>query len=72
MSVNKPHCFTIRLPTDLYIQLCDLADSSKVTMNSKVIELLEVGITGTVNMREVLERMINREFGNSDTPTASD
>ena len=72
MSVNKPHCFTIRLPTDLYIELCSLAESSNVTMNSKVIELLHVGITGTVNMREVLERMINREFGSGDTSTASD
>ncbi len=67
MSGNKPHCFTIRRPTELYIQLCDLAEASNVTMNTKVIELLNVGITRTVDMREVIERMLDKEFGNRDS-----
>lgn len=63
MSKSKPHCFTIRLPQELYIEVYELGVASNMTMNAKVIELLNVGITKTVDMREFMEKLIDKEFG---------
>ncbi len=61
----QPHCFTLRLPTELYIDLYELAQAQDKTLNATVIELIRIAMSGKVDVREALLAMLDREFGPS-------
>ena len=61
----KPHCFTLRLNQDLYIELCDLSSSQGKTLNATVIELIKIAMSHKSDVREALKNMLDKEFGPS-------
>lgn len=69
---TKPHCFTIRLPRELYIEVYQQADRSGKTMNAKVIELLRIALNGQADIRQAFERIFAKEFGPSDIAAKSE
>lgn len=57
------NCFTLRLPTDLYVEVYELSLSQQKTMNATVIELIKIAMTQKIDVRKALQDMLDREFG---------
>lgn len=67
----KLHCFTLRLPQDLYIELYELSVSQKKTLNATTIDLIKVALSDRQDIADVLRKLILKEFGPSAVPTES-
>lgn len=50
--------FTIRVPQELYLKLCECASSDDLTLNVKVNQLLRLGLGEHVNLNAVLAKML--------------
>jgi len=61
--VAHPHCFTLRLPQDIYVEVFELSQSQGKTMNAAVIDLIKIAMTHKISVRKALEELLNREFG---------
>lgn len=59
----QPHCFTLRLPLDLYVEVYDLSVAQKKTLNATVIDLVKIAMTQKIDVRKALQEMLDREFG---------
>lgn len=59
----KPHCFTLRLPIDLYVEVYDLSVAQGKTLNTVVIDLVKIAMTQKIDVRKALQDMLDREFG---------
>lgn len=63
-----PHSFTIRVPRELYLQVCESAAIEGVAINVKVNQLIHLGLGHQVDLNRILARMISR-FATEETPT---
>ena len=70
-KVAQPHCFTLRLPRDLYVEVFELSKSQGKTMNATVIDLIKIAMTQKVSVRKALEDLLDREFGDSAVTSES-
>lgn len=50
--------FTVRVPMDTYLQLCELAQGENVYLNKKVNQLLQIGMGKHVKLDDMLLRLI--------------
>lgn len=56
--MQKPRSFTVRVPYDTYIAICDLAQQEGKKLNAKVNDLISLGLGKTVDMNETLRAML--------------
>jgi hypothetical protein len=63
-KVAQPHCFTLRLPQDIYIEVFELSQAQGKTMNATVIDLIKIAMSQKVSVRRALEALLDREFPN--------
>lgn len=56
--MSGPRSFTVRVPYDMYLDICDLAQNEGKKLNTKVNELLKIGMGETVRVTEVLREML--------------
>jgi hypothetical protein len=63
--VAQPHCFTLRLPQDLYIELYELSQSQSKTLNATVIEMIKIAMHHQIDVRQALQQLLDKEFGPS-------
>ena len=59
----QPHCFTLRLPLDLYVEVYDLSVAQGKTLNATVLDLVKIAMTQKIDVRKALQDMLDREFG---------
>jgi hypothetical protein len=52
--------FTVRVPMSIYSKITQLALESKTNMNTKVNELLELGLKENVRVEAILMRLVKR------------
>lgn len=55
-----PRSFTIRVPQDMYLRICECANADDMAINVKVNQLLRLGLGEHVNLNETLARMLVR------------
>ncbi len=55
-----PRSFTIRVPQDMYLRICERANADDMAINVKVNQLLRLGLGEHVNLNETLARMLVR------------
>lgn len=58
----KPHCFTLRLPQDVYVEVFELASSQGKTMNTVVLDLIKIAMSNKISVRKALQELLDREF----------
>jgi predicted HicB family RNase H-like nuclease len=60
-----PHrSFTVRVPEELYIKLGDLADAEGVYVNTKVNELIRLGLAAEIDLTEKISQLLKKEVIN--------
>jgi len=62
MVANSPHCFTLRLPRDVYVEVYELSQSQEKSMSSTVIDLIKIAMSHKVSVRKALFDLLDREF----------
>lgn len=56
--MTGPRSFTVRVPYEVYLTICDLAQAESKKINTKVNELLNLGIGKAINLNGVLASML--------------
>lgn len=62
--------FTVRVPMSRYIKITDLADESNSNINTKVNELIELGLGENIKIEEILVRLLRRHIADEGTTDA--
>lgn len=58
--VSAPRSFTIRVPSDLYLQICEVSAAEDVPINVKVNHLLRLGLDKHIDLNATLAKMLMR------------
>lgn len=56
--MNGPRSFTVRVPLDIYCRICDEAQAEGKKINTKVNELIELGLGRSVELSDMLRQML--------------
>lgn len=60
-----PHrSFTVRVPEELYVKLGDLADADGVFVNTKVNELIRLGLAKDIDISDKIAQILKKELIN--------
>lgn len=62
IKVAKTHNFTLRLPPDVYVEVFDLSQTQRKTMNATVLDLIKIAMSHKVSVRKALQELLDREF----------
>lgn len=58
-----PHrSFTVRVPEELYVKLGDLADAEGIFVNTKVNELLRLGLAKEIDLTDKIAQILKKEI----------
>ena len=60
MAAPKYRSFTVRLPTDRYLKVAEVAAGNNECLNVTVNKLLDLGLGKHVDLTDVLARLIMR------------
>lgn len=60
MAAPRHRSFTVRIPTDLYFEVANVATADSECLNVTVNKLLKLGLGKHVDLTTVLQRMIIR------------
>lgn len=63
-KVAKTHNFTLRLPKDVYVEVYELSVTQGKTLNAAVIDLIKIAMSHKVDVRQALQELLDKEFGN--------
>lgn len=55
-----PRSFTIRVPKEMYLRICECSAADDMAINVKVNQLLRLGLGEHINLNETLARMLMR------------
>lgn len=55
---GAPRSFTIRVPQDLYLRICECSAADDLALNVKVNQLLKLGLGEHTNLNATLARML--------------
>lgn len=56
--MSTPRSFTVRVPHEMYLNICDLAQREGKKLNTKVNELLNLGIGKSIQIDEMLRALL--------------
>jgi hypothetical protein len=55
---TAPRSFTVRVPAELYLEICECSTEDDVPINVKVNQLIKLGLGKQVSLNEALRKMV--------------
>lgn len=64
--MSGPRSFTVRVPYEIYLQICDIAQRDGKKLNTKVNELIQIGLGRIISVEDALKEMLLRVVADGD------
>jgi hypothetical protein len=64
--VTGPRSFTVRVPYEVYLNICDQAQLEGKKLNTKVNELISLGLGKTLELNDMLRAMLVEQLNKEE------